>query len=281
MRTPTIDMLPLPGASLYYEVRGTGPVLLLIPSGNGDAAPLGPMADALADRYTVITYDRRGFSRSPLDGPVDGGRRLEADVDDIHRLLGHLARTPAHVFGSSSGAIIALALLERHPDQVRTLISHEPPLASILPDSDRWLGFYADLYDTYQSSGIEAAREVFRTRMGMTSPTRPPKDAELPPQQLAEMLSRLRRNQVFWFEHEILTYPAFVPDLAALESVSDRLVLAGGSASREHFPYRPNTVLAERFGIGIVDFPGGHVGYVTHPIEFAELLARVLGPRNG
>ncbi|SDI16969.1 alpha/beta fold hydrolase [Nonomuraea jiangxiensis] len=280
MHPPVSGRLALPGAKLYYEVRGAGPALLIIPSGNGDATPFGPMADALAERYTVITYDRRGFSRSPVNGPVDDDLRIELDAYDAHRLLGHLAETPAHVFGSSSGAIVALALLERYPERVRTLVCHEPPLASVLPDSGRWLAFYADLYETYRGSGVEAARAVFLEAMGMNAPTRPPKEVELPPDQLAAMLARIRRNHVFWFEHEIRTYPAYLPDIPLLRTMSDRLVLGNGSIGHEHFPYRPNTVLSERIGLEIVHFPGGHVGYVTHPFEFAAELEGVLATRE-
>jgi pimeloyl-ACP methyl ester carboxylesterase len=273
---PTTDTLAVPGARLYYEVRGTGPALLLIPTGNGDAAQYWPLANALADRYTVITYDRRGFSRSVLDGPVPEGQRVQTDASDAHRLLDHLADGPAHAFGSSSGAIVALALLERHPDTLRTLVSHEPPLASVLPDSAQWLQFYHDLYGVYRNSGAKAARDVFRDRMGMSGPTRPPAEAELPPDELAEMVARVRHNQPFWFEYELRSYPAFQPDIAALSAASDRLVLAGSSTTREQFPYRPNVVLAERIGTAIVHFPGSHIGYSTHPAEFADRLSDVL-----
>jgi pimeloyl-ACP methyl ester carboxylesterase len=201
-------------------------------------------------------------------------------VSDAHRLLDHLAGTPAHVLGGSSGAIIALALLARHPDQVRTLVAHEPPLASVLPDAAQWLEFYAGVYATYKRAGAKAAMEIFRARMGMNSPTLPPPSAQLPPRQLAEMLDRIRGNQPGWYENEIRTYPAFVLDIAALKPVSDRLILAGGSTSRADFPYRPNEVLADRVGTEIVDFPGGHVGYVTHPVEFADMLTRVLSARD-
>jgi acetyltransferase/esterase len=280
MHTPTTGTLSVPGANLYYEVRGTGPALLLIPTGNGDAGPNAPLANALADRYRVITYDKRGYSRSlldaPRDGPFDRARLVQTDADDAHRLLDHLTCAPANVFGNSSGAIVALALLGRYPNRIRTLVAHEPPLASVLPDSARWLRFYADLYDTYRQSGPKAAMEIFRARMGMNGATRPPLHAQPPPHELEAMLARIRRNHVVWFDNEILTYPTFLPDMEALERASDRLVLAGGSESREHFPYRPNMVLAQRLDIEIIDFPGGHVGHVTHPFEFADLLDRVL-----
>lgn len=280
--------LAVPGAVLHYEVRGCGPALLIIPTGNGDAAPSAPLADALAGRFTVISYDRRGYSRSRLAGPdrvsepatVEAREglddRLAADVDDAGRLLDQLGPAPGYVFGGSSGAIVALALLERHPERVRTAVVHEPPLASVVPDAARWLSFFGSVYRTYRSRGAAAARVQFRSGMGMTADTRPPPSAQLPPAQLAELRSRLHRNQLVWLEHELRAYPAFLPDLAALAAVAGRLVLAGGSASREHFPYQPNLVLAERIGTRVVDFPGGHVGYVTHPVEFARALSLVL-----
>jgi pimeloyl-ACP methyl ester carboxylesterase len=235
----------------------------------------------LADRYLVITYDRRGYSRSPLEHPVDDTAGVPTDADDAHLLLHHLTTGPAHVFGSCSGAIVALALLMRHPDQMRMLVAHEPPLASVLPDAAYWQEFYAGLHATYRSDGIDAAKQVFRAHLGLTGETRPPKDAELPADRLAQMLARIRGNQEFWWDHEMQAYPAFVPDIAALRLVSDQLVLAVGSESREDFPYRPNAMLAELLGIKVTDFPGGHVGHVTHPAEFAATLAGILATPGG
>lgn len=284
MHSPTTalrsGMLDVPGASLYYEVRGSGPALLLIATGNGDAAPFEPLADQLADRYTVISYDRRGFSRSPLTAPVDDDQRLAVETDDASHLLDHLGVSSAHVMGTCSGAIIALAMMERHPDKVKTMVVHEPPLVSVLPDAAHWLQFHEDLYATYRDDSIEAARDIFREYAGLAGDTRPPAGMELPPDRLADLLARLKINQVFWFEHELRTYPAFRPDITALKSVSDRLVFAGGNMTREHFSCLPNTVLAEKVGNEIAEFPGGHVGHVTHPIEYADTLDGVLNARN-
>nr|ABY66017.1 acetyltransferase/esterase [Actinomadura madurae] len=275
-REPAAGLLAVPGADLYYEIRGAGPALLLIPTGNGDAGPYAPLADALADRHTVITYDRRGYSRSPMHAPVDGARRVAVDARDASLLIERLAAGPAAALGGSSGAVVALALLERHPDTVRTLVAHEPPLASVLPDAAEWRRFYADLYDTYRRIGARPARAEFRARMGMTGDTRPPEEAQPPPAELERMLGRIRGNLDRWFEEELRPYPSYPLDTAALGRVAGRLVLAGGRDSRDHHPYEPNTVLAKRFGLDIADFPGGHVGYVTHPFEFAERLAEVL-----
>ena len=94
-------------------------MLLLIPGGNGDAAPFERAANELAAWYTVVTYDRRGFSRSTLDAPPDDQRRLETDSNDAIGLLDQLGAPTAYVLGSSSGAIVALDLITRHPERVR------------------------------------------------------------------------------------------------------------------------------------------------------------------
>ncbi|MEC3976902.1 alpha/beta fold hydrolase, partial [Amycolatopsis sp. H20-H5] len=280
MDTPEIGELVVPGARLYYEVVGTGPALVLVPTGNGDAGPFRPIASLLADRYTVITYDRRGFSRSPLDGPVDDERRLETDVDDVLRLLAHLADGPACVFGTCSGAIVALALLERHPDRVRALVAHEPPLASVLPNADEELEFHENLYELYRTAGVDEARQAFGRYLGATGASKPPEEFQPPPDELADMLARTRRNLTFWFDHEVRSFPAVVPDTVALKAASAQLVLAGGTTSREQSPYRANAVLAGRVGLDLEHFPGGHLGHVTDPVEFAERLHEVL-LRNG
>ncbi|MEV4518525.1 alpha/beta hydrolase [Dactylosporangium sp. NPDC049525] len=276
MSPPLIGTLDVPGAGIYYERRGKGPTLLLISTGNGDAAPFTPLAERLAEHYTVITYDRRGYSRSPLHGPLDNDRHLDDDIDDARRLLDHVSAEPGYVAGTCSGAIVALGLATRFPERIRLLVAHEPPSVSVLPDAAHWLQFHQELYDTYRTVGIEAARDAFRDYAGLGD-TRPPPGAELPPAQLAELLARLKPNQVFWFENELLTYPAYVPDTEALRSLADRVVLAGGTTSRDHFSCRPTTVLAEQIGAPVHLFPGSHVGHVTHPYEYADALLRVLG----
>lgn len=268
------ETLQVPGATLYYEVRGSGPPLLFIVGGNGDAGVYERVANDLADRYTVVIYDRRGFSRSRLDGPADDGLRIETDSDDARRLIAHLAAGPAHVFGSSSGAIVALDLIARYPEQIRTLVAHEPPVLTLLPDAAQLLEFIDDVHDVYRRDGVDVAMRKFSAGVGMDN-MQPPPGIELPPQ-IAEMMTRIRRNLGFWLEHELRQYPRVVLDLPALAAVSKRLILAGGRDSREHFPYRPNTVLAEQLGNDVVDFPGGHVGYLTHPVDFAAKLRDVL-----
>lgn len=261
----------MPGATLHCELRGTGLVLLLIPGGNGDAGFYEPLAKALAGRFTVVTYDRRGFSRSPLDGPVPE-ERLRIDADDAQRLLELLGDGPAYVFGSSSGAVVALDLITRYPEWVRTVVVHEPPLVTLLPECDRYLTLFDEVHDTYRRQGVGQAMRKFSDGAGAG----PPRSGTMEFWRMAKLMPRLRTNMRFWLDHELRQYPRYAPDVDALHKLTDRLVLAGGAASRDNFPYRPNTVLAQQLGTTVVDFPGGHAGYRPHAREFADRLSHVL-----
>src|ERR1017187_4380715 len=99
----------VPGARLYYEVQGSGPVLLMIPGGPTDAGIFAGLAGFLADRYTVVPYDPRGNSRSVLDGPPED-QRMDLHGDDAAQLPTSLSGEPAHALGSSGGAQIGLNL---------------------------------------------------------------------------------------------------------------------------------------------------------------------------
>ena len=130
--------LQVPGATLYYEREGTGPVLLMIPGGPADAGAFAALAEYLTDRYTVVPYDPRGNSRSvPDDRSKD--RDIDVHGDDAAALIDAVAGDPAYVLGSSGGAQIGLNLAARHPDRVHTLVAHEPPCAKLLPP-EAWAG---------------------------------------------------------------------------------------------------------------------------------------------
>ena len=148
--------LKVPNAELYYEVVGTGPLLLCISGANGSVEIWRPLAQQLKDHFTVAMHDRRGFSRSYLEGPQDytGSHRIETDTDDAKALIQHLSpNEPATVIGNSSGAVVSLMLLQRHPEVVRTLISHEPPAESLLENQPMWRAKQQEIYDTYRAAG--------------------------------------------------------------------------------------------------------------------------------
>jgi len=266
MNIAKIDTLRVPGASLYFEVRGSGPVLLMIGAGAADAASFNGIATYLADQYTVVSYDRRGYSRSPLDDPEED-QRIETHSDDAHRLLAQLRTEPAYVFGSSGGALIGLDLAIRHPEQIRTLVSHEPPVGGLLPSAERPR---VPLRDPQQ----------FAASIGVSYDDREP-DAELP-YGSPEAKARIAANRAFLFAHEAPMYPCYTLDIAALSAAPTRIVIAAGRASRGYFPHRIATLLADRIGTTVVEFPSHHAGYVSHPRAFAEQLRVVLtAPAKG
>jgi pimeloyl-ACP methyl ester carboxylesterase len=270
--------LKVPGATLYYETRGAGLVLLLIAGGGTDAGVFEEVASLLAHDYTVVSYDPRGNSRSPLYGPPTD-QQIEVHSDDARRLLETVADGPAAVFGTSSGAIVALDLLRRHPAKVAKAVSHEPPLLEVLPDAARWRAFHDEVYETYRREGTEVAMQKWVAGIGLDAVI-PPPDAELPPE-VAAAMKRMAGNTDLFLAHELLPFTRYVPDLARLSAHKDRLVLAVGHDTREQLAgqlvYRPAAWLAERFGTQVVDFPGDHGGYGTHPAAFAAKLREVLG----
>jgi pimeloyl-ACP methyl ester carboxylesterase len=279
----TTNTLKVPGATLYYEVRGAGPVLLLICGGIYDAAGYAGLANQLADRYTVVTYDRRGNSRSPLDGPPER-QRIEVHADDAHRILtavGVTGNEPADVFGNSSGAVIGLELAARHPEQVRTLVAHEPPVFGLLPDSEHWRSVIRQVEDACRTGGPGAAMEAFSTGMEMGRGSQPEPAQDQGSEQAAEpdaetlaMMGRMGKNMDFFIAYEVPPFAEFTPDLEGLKA--SRVVLAAGDASVGEAPHRAAFAVAERLGTQPELFPGDHGGFGTQSEAFAARLREVL-----
>ncbi|QYC41036.1 putative hydrolase [Nonomuraea coxensis DSM 45129] len=282
--------LTTPGATLYHEVRGSGPILLLICGGVYDAAGFSALAATLADRYTVITYDRRGNSRSPLDGPPEA-QSVEVHADDAARLLvaaGVTPEQPALVFGNSSGAAIGLELAARRPELVRALVAHEPPLFELLPERDRWRALFLDVEKTFRQDGPDAAHRLFAA--GLDGAPEGGSDAGQeggpaggeapegePDPEIIAMMGRLASNATFFIGYEAPYFSRHVPDLAAVRAAGVRVVPALGAATAEDEPYaRATRLVAERLGAEIAPFPGDHGGFGTDPAAFGEALRKTL-----
>lgn len=257
--------LDVPGARLYYETHGSGPPLVMIAGAAGTGGVFAMVAEHLAARYTVVLYDRRGFSRSQLDGPQDYDGRLATDADDVCRLIAHLGGGAATAFGSSSGAIVALRALTDYPAAVGTVVPHEPPAVRQLPDGARWLERWRSIYDLYRASGIEPALARFRADAFPDPDVRAMAHAPKNP-----------ANAVYWLEHELRQYPAVELDIEALTTYADRIVLVAGRDSVGYPCYQVNAALAGRLGRPLVELPGGHIGFVTTPAEFAHGLLGTL-----
>src|SRR4029077_7013727 len=137
------------------------------------------------------------------------------------------------------GAIVALHLLTRHPDDVRMVVAHEPPLVRLLPDADQYVALLDDIYDTFRQRGPRRAMRKFVAAFGFG----PPRFGTLEFWRMAKLMPRIRHNMVFTFAHQMRKYPSYRPDTSALQQVSAKLVLAGGVESREFVPYRATVAL--------------------------------------
>lgn len=266
-----MSILTVPGAQLSYEVSGSGPLLILIPGASGTGASFLQLAAHLISHYQVVIYDRRGFSRSYLDGPQDYERRLTTDADDVRRLIEHVTDQPAMVFGNSSGALVALEVLSRFPEQVQTVVAHEPPAVKLLPDMATWLAFFDGVYDTYHKQGVPEAMHQFASKTLGTA------DHQVLERAMGEQANEFTlANATYWMEHEMRQYPRAELDLTKLSASAERIVLVGGRDSHDQMTYQPNTVLAQQLGCDIIDFPAGHLGFLSFPVEFAKALVNVL-----
>lgn len=272
--------MSVPGASLYYEVRGSGPTLLLMPGGPADAASFRAIANELAPNFTVVTYDPRGLSHSKLEGQLEGDRIVEIFADDVHRLLGAVTTEKAFVFASSGGAAFALELAARHPEQLATVVAHEPPLPALMPESARRLAEMEDIVETYRSAGLGPTMQKFMAQTGIRSGP-PPQPQGEPTPEMREGMANMQRNMEFWFGSGYFgEVGSYVPDFDALKAGGVRIVSGIGQESAGELANQGGLGLAERLGSKPVVFPGAHGGHGTHPAEFAAKLRGVFEGRR-
>jgi len=269
------DKLQVPGASLYYEVRGSGPVLLMMPGGPADATTFRQIENDLASRYTVVTYDPRGLSHSKLEGALDDARMVQIFADDVHRLLAKLTDGKARVFASSGGAVIALELAVRHPEQLEMVIAHEPPSPSLVPNSAKVRAAMEDVSDTHTKEGLWPAMNKFMVLVGIEGGPPPASEGEPTPEQLQAM-AQMQRNMDFFFGRYIRNIARYQPDFAALKSCPCRIAAAVGEESGGQLAHEGGLGLATRLGMDAIVFPGDHGGFTGRPVEFSAKLLQVL-----
>ena len=277
---PTIATLKVPGATLHTEARGNGPVLLLVPGGAGDAGMFEGMADRLAAAgHNVVSYDQRGLSRSALDGPLADQSVTEWADDALAVLDAFSPDAPAYVFGSSSGAIVALDLLGRHPHRVHRLVAHEPPLVELLADPAPYRDHFAEVRELHRTQGLGPAMARFSETPDGRKPERESERSELPAA-IRPMASRMAANMPVFLEHVLSPFSSSASGLDGLRAAAGKLVPGIGRESEvregQEALTGPARRLAELTGAATAGFPGGHLGCVEHPEEFADVLLDVL-----
>jgi pimeloyl-ACP methyl ester carboxylesterase len=282
----TTHTLNVPGVALTYDVRrndsSKAPILFLIGSPMG-AGGFGTLAGHFTDR-TVVTYDPRGVERSMR---TDDATKSTPDqhADDLHRLISKLGAGPVEMFASSGGAVNALALVAQHPEQVRTLVAHEPPAARMLPDRGPALAACVDIHETYLRAGFGPAMAKFIALVSHTGPV-PADYADQPAPDPAMFglpsADDGSRNDALLGQNMIsCTHYQF--DFRALSAAATRIVIAAGTESVGTLPNRAAGVVAERLGTRPVTFPSNHGGFLGgeygqrgDPDGFAATLRLVL-----
>jgi pimeloyl-ACP methyl ester carboxylesterase len=286
MTEPETHTLAVPSAVLTYDVRSnessSEPVLLLIGSPMG-AGGFATLAGHFADR-TIVTYDPRGVERSKKTDEATESTPDE-HADDVHRVITAIGGGPVDLFASSGGAVNALALVAHHPEQVRTLVAHEPPAAPVLPDREQALAAAEDVGATYQRSGFGPAMAKFILLVSHEGPI--PADFGAGPGPDPAMFGLPTvddgsRNDPLLMQN-ITTCTHYQPEFDALRSASTRVVLGVGAESGEAMAGRAAKAIAEQLGTTPVTFPGGHDGFLGgeygqtgQPDAFAAKLREVL-----
>lgn len=284
MKTYTLET---PEVDLVYNVRGQMPPTnghppLFMVGAPMDASGFATLASHFADR-TVLTYDPRGLGRSTRKDD----RVTHTPVDnavDVHRVIETFGG-PVEMF-ASGGAVTALELVAKHPNDVTVLVTHEPPIATVLPDADRAMRAFAAVRGAYNAKGWGAGMAAF---MAMTSWQGEFTDAflaqALPDPAMFGMptgddgssadplLSDRSRSVV-----------EYKPDIAALKATQARILIAVGIETGDTFTARTARAMAALLSQEVLEFPshhggflGGEHGYAGQPEAFAKRLRDVLG----
>lgn len=231
------------GDTLSYKVTGEGKPLLLIAGGGGDGDLYLPLADKLANYFMVITYDRRANATSTMNFPNNFD--IAQQARDAHAVLKATGVNDAVIFGNSSGAIIAVELLRLFPENVVGIIVHEPPIARLHPESEKWRKFFKDCYDSafkFGGASMAATKFLFgievpainmigsqiKAMRYLKNEPKNPTSTRIPSKIASEYL----------IKQELIKVTDYAPDLEYLKSNKDKVVIAVGT-----YAQRNNTFL--------------------------------------
>ena len=257
------------GANIVYDYVGDGPLLLFIAGGGGDGSRYAPISQILADEYTIVSYDRRGNSRSTGDMSVD--MDMAQSARDAAAVIRAMGAEKAYVFGNSGGANIGLKLAEDLPEVITGLIVHEPPVIPILPDAEIWQKYVQKVHETYVTQGVRAAVMLFASEIvGFDPPAQAPGGASGAAPNIEFS------NMEFSMAREYVPFGTYVPDLDAISRNKVPIVTAAGIRSADAYYARTARILAQRLSCRYVEFPGNHFAYRIDTVAFAAVVRKVL-----
>ena len=281
-------VLSVDGAEIVYDVYGPlppadgRPVLLMIGQPM-DASGFRALAPRFGDR-TVVAYDPRGLGRSPRsDGRVDNDPVTQAE--DLHALIAELGAGPVEVFGSSGGAVTGLQLVTAHPEDVVTLVAHEPPIIGVLPDAEAAHRASKRFRDTYQAQGWGHGMAGFMALGMWQGEFTDAYFAQPAPDPAMFGMSTDddgKRDDPLLSDHS-LAVTDYELDVDALAAAPTRVVIGVAEETAGTFTARTSVATAERLGQEAVVFPSHHGGFLDgefgwpgKPDEFAVVLRDVL-----
>lgn len=266
MPTPIREKILNEGAEIYCERRGNGPILLLVHGGMEDAGYYSSAADILADKFTVVSYDRRCNSRSSGDRSVD--MTVTQQARDAASIINAVGDGKALVVGRSGGAIIGLELAATMPEMINFLIVHEAPVIELLPKSDaeKWRSFVYNIYLKSQREGSLAAQTEFMASL-ISVP-----DSPFP----TDLNDRLSGNVDFFFKHEFRAFFRYLPDIESIRKNNLHMVTAIGRDSDNAYYVQTTRALAVALGCENIEFPGHHDLSLWMPKEFANAIQKTL-----
>lgn len=261
----------LGGCALHGQIAGAGPVLVMVPGGAGQASQTDPMRETLERRFAVVSYDRRGVSRSPLASGAPSPT-IQTHADDLHSLIATIGGDGVCLFATSIGCLIALDLLARYPRDVVKLVAHEPPDTHLLSGAEREEADagLARLAQTFETGGAGAALAQLAALIGLD-----PADREADAPEL-EVTPQFMRDMSFYFEHDLGAGRAYRLDIEALRTGRDRVIVGAGEKSGPLWTHRCAQALARELDLPLTWLPGGHNGPTAYPKASASAIIEAL-----
>jgi len=270
------------GDDLYYEVRGQGQPLLMIPGGGGDGEYYAAVADILSNEYKVITYDRRANARSTMNAAQNF--EISQQSRDAVAVLHAAGETSAFIFGNSSGAVIALDMAKTQPQAVRAVVAHEAPIPRLLPEGKKWQRFFAGVYLTAFRFGPSLAALQFI--LGIQVPVRKLTKAQnqaneyaksLPEHSIEPHISPKVAVEVLT-KLELLPVTNYLPDVERIKQNGVRVFIAVGKwgLDKKAWYVEAARILAEQLGCELITLPGHHGSFMDMPEEWASAFRGVL-----
>jgi len=260
------------GTRLHYERRGNGPAVVLVSGATGDAGHWTDVAGILSTEHTVVTYDRRGNSRSPRP-PGWTTTTIDEQADDAAALIKALDLDQPIVLGTSAAVAIVANLALRHPATVGAVIFHEPLFPTGVTDIDTVRAQRrAVIENGLAQGGPRGAIEAFLRSVA---------GDEVYDSLAPALRDRLLANADVFMRVEIAPFVAYEPAPEEWDGLRAGRAVAAGAGGRRpdapgHWRHESAQTLADRLATDLVELPGGHMGYLDDPQAFAEGLRPVL-----